>query len=86
MPVPDSLMMFIQSAQLFLQNEVRIPVKDEVVKYMIVHNFEGFSAAYSRYRVSADESARRRIKDLIDHAEAQYNLALNSANNPDVPV
>lgn len=88
MQVADSLMMFIQSAQMFLQNELRIPFRNEVVKYMIVHHFEKFSAAYSRYRHSPDESARHAIAEVLKYSEQQYEASAERARSThqNIPV
>jgi len=88
MKTPDSLMMFVQSAMMFLNNEVRIPVSEEVVKHMIIHHFDQFSAAYSRYRVSADESSRRQIAEIIKKSERLHSEAVTRAHESsrNIPV
>jgi len=84
----DSLTMFVQSAQLFLRNEIRIPVRDEVVQYMITNNFAEFSAAYLRHRKCPDPSSRQQIYAVIKKSEEEYNCAIDRAreNARNIPV
>lgn len=79
MKAPDSLMMFVDSAQHFLANELRLPVGNEIVKYMIINHFDLFSSAYSRFRANRDEASRRNLADVIKQVEAQFNLAKTRA-------
>ena len=84
----DSLTMFIQSAQLFLKNEVQIPVREEVVKYMVVNYFDEFSAAYMEYRNAPNVNSIQRIKNVLMATQAKYEAALVRAREctRNVPV
>jgi len=65
---PSSLANFVQSALLFLKNEIHADVTDELVTYIIVYHFDSFSAAYMNYRDQPDDSTRAQILKVIELA------------------
>lgn len=65
---PSSLANFVQSAMLFLKNEIHVDVTEELVTYIIVYHFDSFSAAYMKYRDQQDDSTRAQIVRVVELA------------------
>lgn len=67
----SSLASFVQSAMLFLKNEIHADVTEELVTYIIVYHFDSFSAAYMKYREQQDDNTRAQILKVIELARAR---------------
>jgi hypothetical protein len=64
----SSLASFVQSAMLFLKNEIHANVTEELVTYILVYHFDSFSAAYMKYREEQNDSTKAQILKVIELA------------------
>lgn len=64
----SSLASFVQSAMLFLKNEIHADVSEELVTYIIVYHFDSFSSAYMKYRETQNDENRAQILKVIELA------------------
>lgn len=69
----DSLTLFSSAATTFFNDELKLDVSEEVIKYILIYRLDSFSAAYANHRHAPSERTLSDIRRIVDIAKDEHS-------------